>query len=110
MITGDVSQQCFGHLAARRIYRAQEQYSLLHECAAAAAILSECLGRLQIPQADNVTGTSTSTPTTVARAAPDSGPNKAMAVATASSKKLLAPMRAPGAATSYGTFSHRINP
>jgi len=28
-------------------------------------------------------GTSTSTPTTVASAAPDSGPNKAMAVATA---------------------------
>src|SRR5512139_1016437 len=33
-----------------------------------------------------------------------------MAVATASSKKLLAPIRAPGAATLWGTFSHFINP
>jgi hypothetical protein len=45
-----------------------------------------------------MTGTSTNTPTTVAKAAPDSGPNSAMAVATANSKKLLAPIKAPGAA------------
>ena len=32
------------------------------------------------------------------------------AVATASSKKLLAPMSAPGAATLCGTFSHFIRP
>lgn len=45
-----------------------------------------------------------STPTTVASAAPDSGPNSAIAVATASSKKLLAPISAPGAATAYSTL------
>lgn len=39
----------------------------------------------------SITGTSTRTPTTVARAAPDWSPNSAMAVATASSKKLLQP-------------------
>ena len=60
--------------------------------------------RLQNAQTDNMTGTSIKTPTTVASAAPDSGPNRAMAVATASSKKLLAPMSAPGAATEYCTL------
>jgi hypothetical protein len=54
---------------------------------------------LQILQTDSITGTSTRTPTTVARAAPEEGPKSVMATATASSKKLLAPMRAPGAAT-----------
>jgi len=48
---------------------------------------------------ESMTGTSTSTPTTVARAAPDSKPNSTMAVATASSKKLLAPISAEGPAT-----------
>jgi hypothetical protein len=37
----------------------------------------------------------------VASAAPDSGPKSAIAVATASSKKLLAPISAPGAAIAY---------
>ena len=37
---------------------------------------------------DSITGTSTSTPTTVASAAPDWKPNSAIAAATASSKKL----------------------
>lgn len=46
---------------------------------------------------ESMTGTSTRTPTTVASAAPDSGPNKTIAVATANSKKLLAPISAPGA-------------
>jgi hypothetical protein len=47
---------------------------------------------------DSMTGTSTSTPTTVANAAPDSSPNKLIAAATASSKKLDAPISADGAA------------
>ncbi len=38
----------------------------------------------------NITGTSTSTPTTVANAAPDCKPNREIATATANSKKLLA--------------------
>lgn len=54
--------------------------------------------RLQNEQTDSMTGTSIKTPTTVASAAPDPAPNKAIAVATASSKKLLAPIRAQGAA------------
>ena len=46
-----------------------------------------------------MTGTSTRTPTTVARAAGEEGPNRVIATATASSKKLLAPIKAPGVAT-----------
>ena len=48
----------------------------------------------------NITGTSTNTPTTVASAAPDCNPNNDIATATASSKKLLAPIIPAGAATS----------
>ena len=51
---------------------------------------------------DSITGTSTSTPTTVARAAPECRPNREMATATASSKKLLVPISAAGAATLWG--------
>ena len=40
----------------------------------------------------SITGTSTSTPTTVARVAPEERPNRLMATATASSKKLDAPI------------------
>lgn len=47
---------------------------------------------------DNITGTSTNTPTTVTNAAGDCKPNKAIATATASSKKLLAPIMAAGEA------------
>lgn len=47
----------------------------------------------------SITGTSISTPTTVASAAPEEKPNRLIAAATASSKKLLAPIRADGAAT-----------
>jgi len=46
----------------------------------------------------SITGTSISTPTTVASAAPDWKPNRLMAAATASSKKLLAPINAEGQA------------
>ena len=64
-----------------------------------AVLLNQSRVRLQTWQTDSITGTSTRTPTTVARAAPEEGPKSVMATATASSKKLLAPMRAPGAAT-----------
>ena len=56
----------------------------------------------------SITGTSMSTPTTVASAAPDSKPNSPMAVATASSKKLLAPISADGPATQNATPSLRF--
>ena len=45
-----------------------------------------------------MTGTSTRTPTTVAKAAPDSIPNIPIATATASSKKLEVPIKHAGAA------------
>ena len=45
--------------------------------------------RFTIQTTDSMTGTSISTPTTVASAAPDWKPNRLMAAATASSKKLL---------------------
>ncbi len=48
---------------------------------------------------ESMTGTSIRTPTTVASAAPEEKPNRPMAAATASSKKLLAPISAEGAAT-----------
>jgi hypothetical protein len=54
---------------------------------------------LTISTTDSMTGTSISTPTTVARAAPESKPKTLMAAATASSKTLLAPISAEGAAT-----------
>ena len=46
-----------------------------------------------------MTGTSISTPTTVASAAPELNPKRLIAAATASSKKLLAPISAEGPAT-----------
>jgi hypothetical protein len=45
---------------------------------------------------DSMTGTSTSTPTTAASAAPDWNPNSGIAAATASSKKFDAPISADG--------------
>lgn len=58
----------------------------------------------------NITGTSTSTPTTVANAAPDCKPNREIATATANSKKLLAPIIPAGAAISWGNFHHFAQP
>ncbi len=65
--------------------------------------------RRTIRTTDSITGTSTSTPTTVARAAPAWKPNSAMAVATASSKKLDAPISAEGPATHHATPSRRFS-
>ena len=57
------------------------------------------LERFTIHTTDSMTGTSMRTPTTVASAAPELNPNRLIAAATASSKKLLAPISAEGAAT-----------
>ncbi len=57
---------------------------------------NQCRVRLRKEQTDSMTGTSTSTPTTVARVAPDISPKSEIAVATASSKKLLAPNQGAG--------------
>ena len=53
----------------------------------------------------SITGTSVSTPTVVARAAGLVVPKRATATATASSKKLEAPIIPAGAAISWGSFS-----
>ena len=56
-----------------------------------------------------MTGTSIKTPTTVASAAPELNPNKAIAAATANSKKLLAPISAEGPATQCGDPTFRFS-
>ena len=53
---------------------------------------------------DNITGTSTKTPTTVAKAAPELMPNIPIATATANSKKLEVPIKHTGAAILFGNF------
>ena len=58
--------------------------------------------RIVICTTESMTGTSTNTPTTVASAAPELNPNSTIAVTTASSKKLLAPMRADGRRDAMG--------
>ena len=54
---------------------------------------------------DTLKGTSTKTPTTVTKAAGDCNPKSAIATATASSKKLLAPIIAAGAQIGCGRLS-----
>src|ERR1700756_5694607 len=63
-----------------------------------------------IRQTESITGTSTRTPTAVARAAGLVGPKSAIATATASSKKLLAPIKDPGVAMLCRTLNNRIKP
>ena len=63
---------------------------------------------LTIHTTDSMTGTSIKTPTTVASAAPDSKPKRLIAAATASSKKLLAPISAEGAATQCDSPAARL--
>jgi len=105
-----VAKQPFGHLASGRVSGAYDQDFLFCHIYTAVSIENQCRVRLHAAQTDSITGTSTSTPTTVASAAPDSGPKSAIAVATASSKKLLAPINAPGAATECSTFKSFIRP
>jgi hypothetical protein len=64
------------------------------------------LGRHRLTKATNesMTGTSTSTPTTAAKAAPEFRPNKAMATATANSKKFEVPIKQAGPAMSCRNF------
>ena len=52
---------------------------------------------------DSITGTSTNTPTTVAKAAPAFKPNKEIATATANSKKFEVPIRQAGPAIFLGS-------
>ena len=95
-----------GHLLLRKHHQCYSDWVGKSGCVPPSieAAGNQCLVRLQTRQIESITGTSTSTPTTVTNAAPDSAPKSAIAVATANSKKLLAPINAPGAATEYGTF------
>ena len=66
--------------------------------------------RLAKATSDSITGTSTSTPTTVANAAPEFRPNRLIATATASSKKFEVPISAQGAAMLKGVFHSQAAP
>src|SRR5690625_5719184 len=68
------------------------------------------LVRLAKATSESITGTSMSTPTTVASAAVEVRPKRLMATATASSKKLEVPIIAAGAATLNGSLSARARP
>lgn len=57
-----------------------------------------------------MTGTSVSTPTVVASAAPLFVPNKAIETARESSKKFDAPIMPAGQAISKGSFSNLLTP
>ena len=61
---------------------------------------NQCVVLFAIETKINITGTSTSTPTTVVRATGEEVPNTAIATATDSSKKFDAPIIPAGAATS----------
>ena len=61
--------------------------------------LNQCCVLTQIRTSISITGTSISTPTTVASAAPDDSPNSIVAVAMATSKWFDAPIIAAGAAS-----------
>src|SRR5450755_2501164 len=80
-----------------------------HDLATPAPASYQSLLRLTRRTTSSITGTSISTPTTVASAAPDSKPKRLMAAATASSKKLLAPIKADGQATLCDSPSRRLS-
>ena len=63
--------------------------------------LNQCCVRKQILTSNNITGTSMRTPITVANAAPEESPKSTIETAIATSKWLLAPICADGAASSY---------
>ena len=100
LVTREMPKPSFCHLASAGITGTEKEHFLFHGVTSAG---NRDLVLLHPAHTESITGTSTNTPTTVANAAPDSGPKSAIAVATANSKKLLAPMSAPGAATAYGT-------
>ena len=60
--------------------------------------LNQCLVRFAKATSVSMTGTSTRTPTTVAKDAPEFNPKRAIATATANSKKLDVPIMQAGAA------------
>ena len=79
----------------------------IHFCVYDGANLLAVLFAIETSQ--SIVGTSTNTPTTVARAAPEFSPNKLMATATASSKKLELLISAAGAAILWGMCALHIH-
>src|SRR5690606_26581010 len=77
-----------------------------------AAVRAAKAGRVRLANrtSASISGTSISTPTTVASTAPLVTPNSTMATATAISKKLLAPIKPAGAATRCGTRQRYAHP
>src|SRR3990172_8203371 len=112
-VAGHVAEKALGHLTPGRVMGAEEEDTGLGHFALSRSPTSGANQPrvwLQNEQTESMTGTSTRTPTTVASVAPEVSPNREMAVATASSKKLLAPISAPGAATEWGTRNHHASP
>ena len=66
--------------------------------------------RLAKATSESITGTSTRTPTTVASAAPEFRPKRLIATATASSKKLEAPISAAGAVALAVSATAHVTP
>ena len=71
---------------------------------------NQCWVLLAIFTSINITGTSVRTPTIVAKATPGFNGNKAIATATASSKKFEAPIKPAGADMVNGSFAIRHDP
>jgi hypothetical protein len=65
--------------------------------------------RLAIATIDSITVTSMDAPTSVTSAAPEVKPNRAIAVATADSKKWLPPISADGPASQCASPSRRLS-
>lgn len=109
-VAGGSAQDRLGQMAAAGVSSAEDKDGGFHgEEAGVAPRAYQARLATQARQTESITGTSTSTPTIVARAAPEAGPKRVIATATASSKKLLAPISAPGAATAWGTRNRRIS-
>src|SRR5208283_2845928 len=97
--TGDGAMHFLRRAIRRRIGHWPWAGDASDRAADLAPISYQPFDRLTIQTTDSITGTSMSTPTTVASAAPELKPNRLMAAATANSKKLLAPISAEGPAT-----------
>ena len=108
-VAGRGAEDALGEVAAAGVAGTEDEDLGLHAEAGGRARAYHARVPLQTRQTESMTGTSTSTPTIVASAAPEVGPKSVIATATASSKKLLAPISAPGEATLCGTFRARIN-
>jgi hypothetical protein len=89
---------CIKYKKRHFLFRLQEMLLFAPDCQ---------VGRPAIFTSVNITGTSVKTPTIVASAAGLVVPNRAIATATASSKKFEAPIMPAGAAISNGSHAEQ---